>query len=152
MGNRWTIQDLEKLANKGLKVKGITPAIKPTARLPRVPKKDPEAVSHIKEVLWLLKLPFETEHRFHPTRKFRFDIALIEHKVAIEYEGIFNVAKSRHTSVEGFTNDCRKYNLAQGLGWKVLRYTAANYKEFYSELKTIIDERTDQSLGGEEAK
>lgn len=100
-------------------------------------KSDPEGLRFIKSTLRILNIPFEAEHRFHPTRKFRFDVALTDHKVAIEYEGLVS-DKSRHTTIGGYTNDCRKYNLAQIEGWKVLRYTAANHKEFLSELEKII--------------
>jgi hypothetical protein len=70
-----------------------------------------------------------TELKFHPKRKWRFDWANKELMVAIEYEGgVFGV--SRHTHSVGFTKDCSKYNSAQLLGWKVLRYTVSNYSEW----------------------
>ena len=69
-----------------------------------------------------------TEHRFDTIRKFRFDWAIEELNIAFEYEGIV-CGKSRHTTLTGFTNDCKKYNLAQMLGWDVYRYTALNYKD-----------------------
>lgn len=65
----------------------------------------------------------ETEWRFHKTRRWKFDWAFPELMLAIEYEGIFS-AKSRHTSIVGFTNDCEKYDEAFLLGWGVLRFTA----------------------------
>jgi hypothetical protein len=130
--SRWTIQQYESL----MKNRGLS-SIAPAAVKAKIAKPEPEAISDIKQKLTLLKIPFKTEHRFHPTRKFRFDIALIDYKIAVEYEGIIS-AKNRHTNIEGFTNDCRKYNLAQSLGWEVLRYTALNYKEFLSELEKFI--------------
>lgn len=131
--NKWTIDQYEALMKKrGVQVN------KPVVNIAKdIPKAEPEAITDIKQKLSLLKIPFATEHRFHPTRKFRFDIALVEHKIAVEYEGIVS-KKSRHTNIEGFTNDCRKYNLAQALGWHVLRYTALNYKEFLNELEKFI--------------
>lgn len=71
-------------------------------------------------------ISFETEYTFDQVRRFRFDIALPAHRIAIEYEGIFK-GKSRHTTVKGYTEDCNKYNLAILNGWRVLRYTAKNY-------------------------
>lgn len=62
-------------------------------------------------------------------RMFRFDFAIVDKMIAIEYEGI-NGGKSRHTTLTGYTKDTEKYNLAQQLGWKVYRYTALNYKDF----------------------
>lgn len=71
---------------------------------------------------------YEQEYKFHPTRKWRFDYAIPDKKVAIEYEGIFSV-KSRHTSLKGFTNDCEKYSEAAIMGWKVIRITAIMLKD-----------------------
>lgn len=138
---KWTIQHIEALARKGLKVESFsqkTEFIAPKVKVNAVKvKSEPEGLQYIKQTLQLLKVPFETEHRFHSTRKFRFDVAFPEHKIAIEYEGLVS-EKSRHTTIEGYTNDCRKYNLAQIEGWKVLRYTAANYKEFFHDIDSLI--------------
>lgn len=67
------------------------------------------------------------EYQFHPVRKWRFDFAIVNLKVAVEYEGIFS-EKSRHTTVTGFTGDATKYNTAVADGWDVYRLTAKNYK------------------------
>ena len=67
------------------------------------------------------------EFKFHPTRRWRFDYAFPELKIAIEYEGIVS-AKSRHTTMKGYTGDCEKYNEAAILGWKVIRITALMFK------------------------
>ena len=75
-----------------------------------------------------------TEHRFHDARKFRFDWAIKEIMMAVEYEGL-NSDKSRHTTKSGFTTDTTKYNLAQECGWNVYRYTALNYLEIETILK-----------------
>lgn len=74
-----------------------------------------------------------------PDRKFRFDWAIPAIKVAIEYEGLFS-EKSRHTTIEGFTKDCEKYNLTQLNGWKVFRYTAVNYQQAYQQIDDIINQ------------
>ena len=90
--------------------------------------------------LWLKSkgIAYELEHKFHPTRKWRADIAIPTLKALIEYEGISS-AKSRHTSITGFTNDCEKYNQAQILGWKVLRYTVVNKSQFFTHIETLIN-------------
>jgi very-short-patch-repair endonuclease len=72
----------------------------------------------------------QTEYKFHPTRRWRFDIAIPELKIAIEYEGIAG-RKSRHTTMSGYTGDCEKYNEAQILGWRVLRFTAKNIRKAF---------------------
>ena len=63
------------------------------------------------------------EHRFHPTRKWRFDFAWPDIKLAVEWEGIFS-RRSRHTSLIGYAGDCEKYNSAVSLGWRIIRVTA----------------------------
>lgn len=96
----------------------------------------------IKTLLWVLKregkIPdYVEEMEFHPERKFRFDWAIPSVKIAIEYEGVF-ASKSRHTTVSGYTEDCVKYNEAIKLGWKVLRYTAKNYKNLEKDLIFLL--------------
>lgn len=62
------------------------------------------------------------EHRFHDTRRWRFDFALPTFKIAIEVEGGVWTA-GRHTRPRGFLGDMEKYNAAAALGWRVLRAT-----------------------------
>jgi very-short-patch-repair endonuclease len=78
-----------------------------------------------------------SEHRFHPTRRWRFDIAIVDLKIAIEYEGIAG-GRSRHTSLTGYTGDADKYNEAQLHGWMVLRFTALNTKKMSDILSRAI--------------
>jgi len=78
------------------------------------------------------------EHRFHPVRKWRFDFALPDKKIGIEYEGL-NSEKSGHTTLTGYTEDTEKYNQAQALGWKVIRFTVKNYKKVISELEKQLE-------------
>lgn len=62
------------------------------------------------------------ECRFHPTRRWRFDYAWPEQKVALEVEGGV-WTRGRHTRGAGFLADLSKYNSAVLLGWKVIRTT-----------------------------
>ena len=87
-------------------------------------------VSRLEELLatqmkWLeLPQPIR-EHMFDQLtgRKWRFDFAWIEQKVAAEVEGgIHN--RGRHVRAEGYEDDCEKYNLAVLQGWRILRFTA----------------------------
>lgn len=64
----------------------------------------------------------EQEHRFHPTRKWRFDFAWPQHKIAVECEGGTHM-NGRHNRGTGYEADCEKYNEALLLGWRVLRVT-----------------------------
>ena len=63
-----------------------------------------------------------TEYRFSK-RQFRFDIALLGERIAIEYEGGIYTG-GRHTRATGYAKDCQKYNLATAAGWRVFRFTA----------------------------
>lgn len=140
-GIPFTIADLEA---KGFRDDGtgVFHWVRPDQRMdaPKkavVHKEIPIGLIAIENVLKVANVEYEKEYKFSEKRKFRFDIALIKHKVGIEYEGIFSV-KSRHTNVNGYTTDADKYNLAQAEGWKVLRYTAKNYKKFIEDIKQII--------------
>lgn len=62
------------------------------------------------------------EYKFHPTRKWRFDYAIPEYKIALEVEGGV-WTRGRHTSPKGFLNDIEKYNTATLMGWRVFRTT-----------------------------
>ena len=60
------------------------------------------------------------EYRYDPNRMWRLDVAWVEQKVGLEIEG--NVwHKSRHTTGQGFLQDCDKYNTATANGWRLLR-------------------------------
>lgn len=70
----------------------------------------------------LLGVECVKEYRFHDKRKWRFDYAIPEHKIAIEVEGGVWTG-GRHTSPKGFLGDMEKYNTATVMGWRVLRTT-----------------------------
>lgn len=80
---------------------------------------------------------FIPEYKFLDNRKFRFDWAWPEKRIALEYEGVFS-DKSRHTTISGYTKDSEKYNLATINGWRVLRYTAITYKNVTEDVKNLI--------------
>ena len=62
------------------------------------------------------------QHRFHPVRRWRFDLAFPDHMLAIEVDGgIWR--QGRHTRGAGYRRDCIKINEAVLLGWRVLRFT-----------------------------
>ncbi len=73
-----------------------------------------------------LPLP-ETELKFHPTRKWRFDYAWPDRKIACEVEGAVWV-QGRHTRGSGFVKDLEKYNTAAEMGWRVVRVTTQDVK------------------------
>ena len=79
------------------------------------------------------------EHRFHPERRFRFDFAWIDLKIALEIEGGI-WTHGRHTRPTGYLNDMKKYNLATFDGWDVYRHAPEWIRsgETIKELKSII--------------
>lgn len=97
-----------------------------------------KAVVQMGLLLKIEGIKVETEYRFHPERKWRFDFAIPDKKIAIEYEGVYGGGKSRHTTVSGYTADSEKYNEAAKLGWTVLRYTAKSYGKLITDLKELI--------------
>jgi len=107
---------------------------------PKVKKKVPtgnEYKSHIEWVLVGSGFTYEKEILFHPTRKWRFDYAIPELKIFIEYNGIMS-DKSGHTTIKGYSDNMEKYNAATCLGWRGLFYTPLNYKRVNEELKQLI--------------
>lgn len=77
------------------------------------------------------------EHRFHSKRRWRFDIAFPDQKLAIEIEGgAFSMG--RHVRGKGYEADCEKYNTAVCMGWKVLRYTTGMIKKM--DVESILSQ------------
>ena len=70
---------------------------------------------------------YESEYKFHPERRWKFDHAWPHAKVALEIEGGVWVG-GRHTSGSGFLKDMEKYNAAGLLGWRVFRATPQQVK------------------------
>jgi hypothetical protein len=70
----------------------------------------------------------EEEYRFHPTRRWRFDIAFPVSRVAVELDGGIWV-KGRHSRGSGVVGDIEKLNAATLLGWQVLRFTADDLRK-----------------------
>lgn len=87
----------------------------------RKPKPKPEVDPVLARLFAEFGVPTpEREHRFHPTRKWRFDYAWPEQRVALEVEGGV-WTRGRHTRGAGFVRDMDKYNEATRLGWKLVR-------------------------------
>lgn len=68
-------------------------------------------------------LPIPTaEHVFAPPRRWRFDYAWPEDRVALEVEGGVWIS-GRHTRGSGFVKDLEKYSEAAARGWLTVRVT-----------------------------
>ena len=79
--------------------------------------------------------------KFHPERRWRFDFAFVEQKVAVEVEGgVFMGKFGGHTSGVGYTKNCEKYNEAALAGWTVFRVTPAQIEtKLLTRIKEFID-------------
>lgn len=66
------------------------------------------------------KIPIETQHRFHPTRRWRFDFAFPAIYLAIEVQGYGH----GHASYMGMATDYEKHNEAIRHGWVVMYFMA----------------------------
>jgi len=70
---------------------------------------------------------YQREYRFHPVRKWRFDFAFPDQRLAIEIDGGGWVG-GRHSRGYGIESDCDKYNSAVLLGWRILRFTGKHVR------------------------
>jgi len=81
------------------------------------------------------------EHRFHETRKWRFDFAHLNSKTAIEIEGGV-WSGGRHTRGAGYAKDAEKYNEANFAGWAVIRLVGPMITfENCEKIKALIESR-----------
>jgi very-short-patch-repair endonuclease len=62
------------------------------------------------------------EHRFHPVRKWRFDIAWPTELLAIEVDGGGWIG-GHHSRGQGIEDDAEKQSTAVSMGWRVMRLT-----------------------------
>ena len=100
----------------------------------------------LQSMLNKMNIKFTTEYRFYKKRRWRADYYLPDYMTLIEIEGGVWV-KGRHTRPYGYENDCEKYNKAQLLGYKLIRFTTTminNRPEYVidilKEIKGGIDE------------
>jgi len=72
------------------------------------------------------KMPTPTpEYRFHPVRKFRWDWAWPEARLALEVEGGV-WSGGAHGRGTGIVRDMEKSTLAAEEGWRIIRVTPSN--------------------------
>jgi hypothetical protein len=107
-----------------------------TKRVPLTPAKKAlkeifHPVSLLADHLSFLGLPTPVrEHRFHPSRRWAFDLAWPDHLLAVEYDGgtYSKGRRSGHTSISGMARDKEKDAEAAILGWSVIRLDARSVK------------------------
>ena len=85
------------------------------------------------------------EYRFHPTRRWPFDVALMDVKVALEIDG-GGWIHGRHHRAQGRDNDNEKTHEAQALGWQVVRvnWEQVNDGQAYSLLHRLATKRREE--------
>jgi very-short-patch-repair endonuclease len=80
---------------------------------------------------------FEREYRFHPVRRWRFDIALTRQRIAIECDGGLYI-NGRHSRGASQEKDYEKHNAAVVLGWRVLKF-GPNHIKSGEAVKVVED-------------
>ena len=101
-------------------------------------KKSTVGIDKIEFILKASKIDYVKEYLPIKGRKFRSDFFIPSLNTIIEFEGI-NSAKSRHTSITGYSKDCEKYNLISMSGYTILRYTILNVVDLINDIELIRD-------------
>lgn len=78
------------------------------------------------------KYPILPQHRFHPSRAWRFDFAFPDAFLAIEIQGY----GTGHTSYVGMLGDYEKHNEAIKHGWAIIYLMSKQIKR--NEVKTTL--------------
>lgn len=136
----WRLHDIVGLHEKGLKaiVQAGNQDLKAKVKTKSGKSSTKDEMELILMALEKSKaIPKYTKEFQFSDRKYRFDFAFPENKLAIEYEGLVS-EKSGHTTLKGYTKDCSKYNLATLMGWKILRYTALNYRDIAQDIELFF--------------
>ena len=86
------------------------------------------------------------EFRFHPKRRWRFDLAWPTKKIAVEVHG-GEWSGGRHVRGYGLKGDCEKQRAASRLGWKVFPFTGSEVNDgiraIIDEIREVLDENAD---------
>lgn len=106
--------------------------------------KPAEKYPHVLGLLKGVDATAVAEHKFHDTRRWRFDFCILAHKIAIEVDGGV-WSGGRHTRGAGFIADMEKLNEAAKLGWRVLRYTPQQIRksDWLGDVKTCLSRQGD---------
>jgi very-short-patch-repair endonuclease len=112
------------------------PSEKPPRKKVKLPKPPNEAEERFALHLTAARIPFKREYRFCSSRRWKFDFALVEHKIAVEIEGGL-YTQGRHTRPKGYIADMEKYRSAVYLGWTVLRFPPEEIKAGTAILEVV---------------
>lgn len=102
--------------------------------------------------LTVMQLAPETQYKFHPERRWRFDFAFPDVMVAVELDGGIFAAENateagRHARGAGRCADMEKRNAAAELGWIVLCYGPPHVRSGEAALQVERIVRTRRGLG-----
>ena len=102
------------------------PVVTPVIKSPEPVKKLSALEESLLMQIMAVKLPTPVrELRFAPPRRFRFDFAWPDKKLAVEVNGAHWVG-GRHNTGSGMDSDCEKYALAVLDGWRVITVTSTH--------------------------
>lgn len=81
-----------------------------------------------------------TEYKFHPARRWAFDLCWPDYMLAVEVEGGIWTG-GRHVSPKGYKADREKYNTAQLFGFTVLSFVDDHIKTDFAvnQIKVALD-------------
>lgn len=76
--------------------------------------------SLLEQISKALLAPPQTQHKFHPSRKWLFDFAWPEYMLACEVQG-GTFIRGAHSRGKSMQKDMEKLNAAQNAGWRVIQ-------------------------------
>ena len=93
---------------------------------------EPREGGPLQQQLWyhalVLELPLPVmEYCFAPPRRWRFDLAWLDQRLAVEIDGGV-WTQGRHTRGSGVVKDCEKFAHAAIHGWRVMRVVPQQVK------------------------
>jgi hypothetical protein len=95
-------------------------------------------------IIGIQPIRIQPEYQFHLTRKWRIDVALLDHDIAIEIDGGAWI-QGRHGRGTGIEKDNEKYAALAIAGWRLIRCTPGQVK------KGLVLEWVKQALAQEAA-
>jgi len=117
--------------SKGSRLPAYQPEVaKPAKALKSRPTGKPEASEGEETLAMQLsshRIRFQREYRFDAVRRWRFDFAMPDKRLAIEVEGGTWI-NGRHNRGSSMEAELEKYNAAAIQGWTVLRFTTSQVK------------------------
>ncbi len=118
---------------------------KPVHRKPKVDYKVP-LLDHLEDLATRHNLKLGMEHRFHPVRRWRFDYAFPQIKVAVDYDGVM-FRSVGHNSLEKIIKDMERSNHAQLCGWDIYKANAKTVqnKEFFAIIEEAVSNAVDEA-------